>query len=93
MGRVGTANRLDPAAVQRINELVNAFINKNVQGKTDVNIDVAKLTKQAKADVSKQVAPYLKEGVEASVKNLVEKTIDKTIADSLKAAKSRLNSK
>ncbi len=93
MGRVGQGNRLDPAAVQKINVLVNAFIDKNVTGKTDAKFDEVKLTKQAKAEVSKQVAPYLKEGVEASVKNLVEKTIDKTIADSLKAAKLRLKTK
>jgi hypothetical protein len=93
MGRVGQGNRLDPQAVQKINVLVNAFMDKNVTGKTDAKFDEAKLTKQAKAEVSKQVAPYLKEGVEASVKNLVEKTIDKTIADSLKAAKLRLKTK
>ena len=93
MGGAVKGNRLTPEAVQKINEFVNASLEKNFKGKTLANLNEANVIKQVKGDVNKQIAPYLKQGVEASVKNLVDKTVDKSIADSLGAAKNRLKPK
>jgi hypothetical protein len=82
MGRVGTAKRLDPAALQKINVFVQAAMDKATKGKDSAKIDEAKLVKQVKADVTKQIAPYLKQGVDDSTKSLIDKTVDKTIAAS-----------
>jgi hypothetical protein len=92
MGGAVKGNRLTPEAIQKINEFVNASIEKNIKGKDSAKINDAKLMKQVKADVNKQIAAQLK-GAEASVKNLVDQTVDKTIADSLNAAKNRLKPK
>lgn len=93
MGGALGGTRLTPDAVQKINQFVNAAIENNIKEKDSANINEAKLIKQIKAEVNKQIAPYLKQGVEASVKNLVDKTVDKTIVDSLNAAKNRLKPK
>ena len=93
MGGKVKGNRLTPEAVQKINEFVNTSLEKNIKGKTLANLNEANVIKQVKENVNKQIAPYLKQGVEASVKNLVDKTVDKSIADSLGAAKNRLKPK
>ena len=88
-----TGSKLLPETVQKINTAVNAAIEKSLKGKTLANLNEANVIKQVKGDVNKQIAPYLKQGAEASVKNLVDKTVDKSIADSLGAAKNRLKPK
>ncbi|HUY01239.1 MAG TPA: hypothetical protein VMV49_16885 [Candidatus Deferrimicrobium sp.] len=93
MGSVMKGNRLSPEAIQKINELVNAFIERNIQGQTIATLNETKLIKQAKVEVNKQIAPYLKQGIESSVKNLVDKTVDETIINSLNVAKKRLKPK
>jgi len=92
MGGAVKGNRLTSEAVQKINEFVNAALEKNIKGKTLANLNEANVIKQVKAEVNKQIATQLK-GAEASVKNLVDKTIDMNIADSLNTAKNRLKPK
>jgi len=93
MGTALGGNRLNPDQLQKINGFVNVAIEKNLKGKDSAKINDAKLTKQVKADVNKQIAPFLKQGVEASVKTLVDKAVDQAIADALTAAKTKLKSK
>ncbi len=88
MGGFVKGNRLSPEAVQKINELVNASIEKNIKGKTGANMNEADFIKQTKAEVNKQIAPYLKEGVDNYVKNLIDATVDKTIEECYKRHKS-----
>ena len=89
MGRVGKGNRLDPAALQKINVFVQAAMDKATKGKDNAKIDETKLIKQVKAEVTKQIAPYLKQGVDDSTKNLIDKTVDKTIASSWSTVKNK----
>ena len=92
-GVVPRGNRLTPDELQKINGFVNTAIENNIKGKDSAKINEAKLLKQVKADVNKQIAPFLKQGVEASLKITIDKTVDKTIADSWNAAKTKLKSK
>ncbi|MDD1777765.1 MAG: hypothetical protein LUQ65_06300 [Candidatus Helarchaeota archaeon] len=93
MGTALGGNRLTPDQLQKINGFVNAAIENNIKGKDSAKINEAKLLKQVKVDVNKQIAPYLKQGVEASLKTTIDKTVDKTITDSWNAAKTKLKSK
>jgi hypothetical protein len=87
-----TGSKLNPETIQKINSAVNTAIEKSLKGKTLANLNEAKALKQVKDDINKQAALQLK-GVEAPIKDLVNKTIEKTIADSWNAAKSKLKPK
>jgi len=87
-----TGSKLLPETVQKINTAVNAAIEKSLKGKTLANLNEANTLKQVKEDINKQAALQLK-GVEAPIKDLVNKTIEKTITDSWNAAKSKLKPK
>jgi len=87
-----TGSKLLPETVQKINTAVNAAIEKSLKGKTLANLNEANTLKQVKEDINKQAALQLK-SVEAPIKDLVNKTIEKTITDSWNAAKSKLKPK
>jgi len=87
-----TGSKLLPETVQKINTAVNAAIEKSLKGKTLANLNEANTLKQVKEDINKQAALQLK-GVESPIKDLVNKTIEKTITDSWNAAKSKLKPK
>jgi hypothetical protein len=92
MGGVMRGNRLTPEAIEKINEFVNASLEKNLKGKTLANLNEADVSKQVKADVGRHIAPSIKE-LDSSTKTLVDKSVDKIIADSLAVAKKKLKPK
>lgn len=88
-----TANKLNPETIQKITAAVNVAIEKAMKGKTLANLNEAKTLKQVKDEINKQAAPQLKQVKEAPIRDLVNKTIEKTIAESWNAAKSKLKPK